>query len=60
MVFKEDVSLKKKGNFALNFNIIAKTALALLDKDTSSEKSKIVKRQSAALGDNYRAKLIKI
>ena len=60
MVFKEDGSLKKKGNSALNFNIIAKTALALIDKDTSSKKSKIVKRQSAALDDKYRAKLLKI
>ena len=60
MVFKEDGSLKKKGNSALNFNIIAKTALALIDKDTSSKKSKIVKRQSAELDDKYRAKLLKI
>ncbi|MGL1887032.1 MAG: ISAs1 family transposase [Reichenbachiella sp.] len=60
VVFKEDNSLKKKGNSALNFNIIAKIALTLIDKDSSSKKSKVVKRQSAALDDNYRANLLKI
>lgn len=58
VVFKEDQSLKKKGNSALNFNIITKMALSLIDKDSSNKKSKIIKRQSAALDDNYRAKLI--
>lgn len=60
MIFKEDQSLKKKGHSALNFNIIAKMALSIIDKDSSSKKSKIVKRQSAALDDNYRAKLLRI
>ena len=60
VVFKEDQSLKKKGNSALNFNIMAKMALSLIDKDVSTKKSKIVKRQSAALDDNYRAKLLRI
>ena len=57
VVFKEDQSLKKKGYSALNFNMINKVALTLIDKD-ESKKSKILKRQSAALDDNYRAKLL--
>ena len=60
VVFKEDQSLNKKGNSTLNFNIMAKMALSLIDKDVSTKKSKIVKRQSAALDDNYRAKLLRI
>lgn len=60
VVFKEDQSLKKKGYSALNFNIINKVALSLIDKDTSSKKSKIVKRQSAAMDDKYRANLLRI
>lgn len=60
VVFKEDQSLKKKGNSALNFNIITKIALALIDKDTSCKKSKIIKRQSAAMDDLFRAKILGI
>lgn len=60
VVFREDYSLKKKGNSALIFNIVNKIVLSLIDNDTSHKKSKIVKRQSAALDDNYRAKLLRI
>jgi hypothetical protein len=40
MVFKEDNSLKKKGNPALNYNIIAKMALAIIERETESKNSK--------------------
>jgi predicted transposase YbfD/YdcC len=58
VVFKEDLSLKKKGNSALNFNIINKIAINLLDKDIQSKKSKPIKRQTAAMDDAYREKLL--
>jgi len=57
VIFKEDHSLKKKGYSALNFNMINKVALTLIEKD-KGKKSKILKRQSAALDDKYRAKLL--
>jgi len=57
VVFKEDQSLKKKGYSALNFNMINKVALTLIEKDPV-KKSKVLKRQSAALDDTYRAKLL--
>lgn len=56
--FKEDASLKKKGNSAINFNIILKLALAMLEKEKSKKLSKPVKRLTAALDDNYRDKII--
>ena len=58
VVFKEDLSLKKKENSALNYNIINKIAINLLDKDTQSKKSKPIKRQTAAMDDSYREKLL--
>jgi len=58
MVFKEDNALKKKGNSALNYNIIAKTALAIIERETESKSSKPQKRKRAALDDEFRSKLI--
>ena len=58
MVFKEDNSLKKKGNSALNYNIIAKMALAIIEKETESKSSKPQKRKRAALDDEFRSKLL--
>jgi predicted transposase YbfD/YdcC len=60
VVFNEDYSLKKKGQSALNYNIMTKVALCLIEKEKSLKRSKIIKRQSAALNDNYRAKVLKI
>ena len=60
VVFKEDLSLKKKGNSALNFNIINKMAMTLLDRDTQTKKSKPIKRQTAAMDDAYREKILMI
>jgi len=55
-----DSSLKKKGNSALNYNIIAKMALTLIDHEKSTKKNKPSKRLLAALDDNYRAKISKM
>lgn len=60
VIFKEDDSLKKKGNSALNYNIITKMALALIDRERSTKKSKPSKRLLAALDDNYREVVLKV
>jgi predicted transposase YbfD/YdcC len=57
-IFKEDNSLKKKGNSALNYNIIAKMALTIIERETESKSSKPQKRKRAALDDEFRSKLI--
>jgi predicted transposase YbfD/YdcC len=59
VIFKEDGALKKKGNSALNYNIIAKMALTMIDKEKETKKSKPNKRMLAALDDDYRAKILK-
>jgi predicted transposase YbfD/YdcC len=58
VIFKEDSSLKKKGNSALNYTIIAKMALAILERDTKSKISKPQKRIKAALDDEFRSILL--
>ena len=58
VVFREDASLKKKGNTALNYNVIAKMALTIIERETKSKNSKPKKRQLAALDDEYRSKLL--
>jgi predicted transposase YbfD/YdcC len=60
VVFKEDASLKKKDHSAMNYNIIAKMALTLIDQEKSTKKSKPSKRLLAALEDDYRTKILKI
>jgi len=59
VVFKEDASLKKKGNSPMNFNIITKIALTLIDREKSTKMSKNSKRLTAALDDKYRTKILK-
>ncbi len=59
VIFKEDQSLKKKDNSAINFNLINKIALAILEKDNSVKLSKPRKMAKAALNDNYRSQLLK-
>ncbi len=59
VLFKEDQSLKKNGNSAINYNIILKIALAMLEKEKSKKASKPVKRLTAALDDKYREKILK-
>jgi predicted transposase YbfD/YdcC len=60
MVFNEDSLLKKKDYSATNFNIIAKIALTLLEKESSLQASKKRKRLFSALQDEYREKVLKI
>lgn len=59
VVFKEDNSLKKKGNSPMNFNIITKIALAVIEREKSTKMSKNSKRLKAALDDKYRMKILK-
>ena len=59
VVFKEDASLKKKGDSPINFNIITKIALALIEREKSAKMSKNSKRLKAALDDKYRTKILK-
>lgn len=60
VIFKEDESLKKKGASPVNFNIVRKTALAMIEKEDSIKKSKNVKRIKAALDDKYRTKILNL
>jgi predicted transposase YbfD/YdcC len=59
VVFNEDNSLKKKDNSAVNFNIVLKIALTMLERESSLKASKKRKRLFAALDDNYREKVLK-
>ena len=59
VVFNEDSSLKKKDNSAINFNIVTKMALTLLEKEQTMKASKKGKRENAALDDRYREKILK-
>lgn len=59
VVFKEDASLKKKGDSPMNFNIITKIALTLIEREKSTKMSKNAKRLKAALDDKYRMKILK-
>lgn len=58
LLFKEDDSLKKKGNSAINYNIILKLALAMLEREKTRKLSKPVKRLTAALDDKYRERIL--
>ncbi len=59
VVFNEDASLKKKGDSPMNFNIITKIALTLIEREKSTKMSKNSKRLKAALDDKYRTKILK-
>lgn len=59
VLFKEDASLKKKGDSPINFNIITKIALTLIEREKSTKMSKNSKRLKAALDDKYRMKILK-
>lgn len=58
MVFNQNSLLKKKDYSARNFNMIAKIALALLEKEQSIKGSK--KRLVAVLMDEYREKVLNL
>ena len=59
VLFKEDESLKKKGHSALNYGLIAKLALMMLEREPTPKLSKPSKRYRAALDDDFRAKIMK-
>jgi len=59
VLFNEDALLMKQGNSAVNFSIINKMALGLLDQEKSTKKSKPQKRLTAALDDDYRSLVLK-
>ena len=58
-IFNEDSSLKKKDHSAINFNMIVKVALALLERERTFKASKNGKRTKAALDNCYRQKILK-
>lgn len=58
VIFREDAALKKKGNAALNYQIIAKMALAIIERESQSRLSKPKKRQRAALDDEFRSTIL--
>ena len=60
VVFNEDSLLKKKDYSARNFNMVAKIALTLLEKEQSMKGSKKKKRLVAALTDEYREKILNL
>ena len=59
VIFHEDALLMKAGNSAVNFSIVNKMALALLEKEKSTKMSKPSKRLTASLNDNYRSLIFK-
>ena len=59
VVFNEDALLMKSGNSAVNFSIVNKMALALVDRERSTKMSKPSKRLTAALDDDYRSLVLK-
>jgi predicted transposase YbfD/YdcC len=60
VIFKEDGQLKRKGNSAENFNVIAKVALGLIDNEKSVKLSKPLKRLRAVVDDSYREIILKV
>ena len=60
VLFGEDRSLKKKGNSAINFNIIAKTALALIEKEPTPKRSRVQKMKKCAFDDSFREKVLNL
>jgi predicted transposase YbfD/YdcC len=60
VIFKEDGQLKRKGNSAQNFNVIAKVALGLIDNEKTEKVSKPLKRLKAVIDDKYRETILKV
>ena len=58
--FGEDASRKRVGNAARNFNLILKTALAVLLRDKENKISINRKKQKASYSYDYREKLMKV
>lgn len=60
VIFKEGHQLKRKGNSVENFNMMTKVALALLDNEKSTKKSKPTKRFKTSLNDSYTELIMKV
>lgn len=60
VIFKEDGQLKRKGNSAKNYNIIAKVALGLLVNEKTEKLTKPLKRLRASIDDRYRELVLKV
>lgn len=60
VIFKEDFALKRKGNSSQNFNLVTKTALAMIEGEKTFKKSKPLKILKAAMSDNYRELILKV
>lgn len=58
VIFGEDAALKKKVNTALNYQIITKMALAIIERESQSKLTKPKGRQRAALDDKFRSTLL--
>jgi len=58
VVFNEDAARKRIQNSAENFNIILKTALTLINKETTLKKTKNNKRFKALIDKQYREKVL--
>lgn len=54
VLFKEDLSFKKRGNSAKNFNILTKIALCLIEKEPTPKMSRIGKMKKCAYNDSFR------
>lgn len=59
VVFNEDSILMKKGYSAINFSLVNKIALAMLEREKSTNMSKPSKRLKAAWNDQYRSVVLK-
>lgn len=60
VIFKEDYALKRMGNSSQNFNLVSKTALAMLDAEKTFKKSKPMKRFKASMSDQYRELILNL
>ena len=60
VVFEEDNSRRRTGNSAANFNIIAKVALALIERTPHNKKSKRQRRFKAGFDHKFREKVLKL
>lgn len=58
VLFQEDASLKKKGNSAKNFNIMAKIALYMIEKERTQKTSRIGKMKKCAYNQEFREKIL--
>lgn len=60
VIMREDYQLKRKNYAALNFNIVRKIALGILEQKTEKKATKKMKMMKALLNDDFREKLMKI